>query len=66
MLIDNGTQGQWRRSTRCSTGACTAVRLAAGVVEVADSKLDESPVLRFGPGAWRQFVAAIRDGEFRS
>lgn len=54
---------EWHRSSRCSSGGCIAAR-RVDTVEVADTKLENSPVLRFGPESWRQFVAAVRDGEF--
>ncbi len=51
----------WRRSTRCSTGAC--VEIATGdTVLVRDSKLQASPVLEFDAAAWRGLLDDIRSG----
>ncbi len=48
----------WRRSTRCSTGACVEVGSDTRRVLVRDSKLgDGSPILEFTDLEWAQFVA---------
>jgi hypothetical protein len=53
--------GQWRRSTRCSTGACLLQRVADdGSVQVRDSKEHDGPVLTFDPAAWRAFIDAVK------
>lgn len=53
--------GQWRRSTRCSTGACLIQRVTDdGTVQVADSKQDDGPILTFEAEAWRAFIAAVK------
>jgi hypothetical protein len=55
----------WRRSTRCSNGACVEVANAGGYHLVRDSKADGSgPILEFENGVWSTFLAAIRDGVF--
>jgi hypothetical protein len=41
--------------------------LAAGRTGVRDGKLGaSSPVLAFGPEAWRAFVAGVAAGQFRA
>lgn len=58
-------QSQWKRSTRCSLGDCVEVRVAAGHVEVCDSKQPDGPVLRYPADVWRHVVdAAKRDGSW--
>ena len=56
-------QGQWRRSTRCSTGACVEVAEGSDAVLVRDSKLPDGGNLRISHVAWTAFIAAIAVGE---
>jgi hypothetical protein len=56
-------QGQWRRSTRCSTGACVEVAEGSDAVLVRDSKQPEGGNLRISHVAWMAFIAAISVGE---
>jgi hypothetical protein len=55
----------WRRSTRCSNGACVQVAETSGAVLVRDSKLDQSPILRFDTAAWGEFLVAVKTGVLR-
>ncbi len=52
----------WRRSTRCSTGACLEVRRGGkdDGVQVRDSKDANGSVLTFGQDAWRAFIDAVK------
>lgn len=52
----------WRKSMRCSTSACVEVATTDAAVHVRDGKSVESPVLTFGPGSWRAFVASLTSG----
>ena len=57
--------GEWRKSTRSSTnGSCVEVRRSAGTVQVRDTKDRRGPVLAFPPGAWQEFIGAVRAGSF--
>jgi Domain of unknown function (DUF397) len=59
----HGAQGQWRRSTRCSTGACVEVAEGVDAVLVRDSKQPEGGNLQIDHVAWMSFIAAISAGE---
>ncbi|SBT49391.1 DUF397 domain-containing protein [Micromonospora narathiwatensis] len=55
---------QWRKSSRSSGQGGNCVEVAdnlPGVVAVRDSKDPGGPVLVFGPGAWRAFVARVAE-----
>lgn len=67
--------GMWFRSSRCESFHCAEVsfrksshcesancaEVAAGdVVLLRDSKDPDGPVLEFGAGAWRRFLAGLR------
>jgi hypothetical protein len=58
------TQLAWRRSTRCSTGACVEVSRTAESCLVRDSKQTEkSPILSFGVTQWMEFISAVKADE---
>lgn len=55
----------WRKSSFSFSNGTNCVQAGDGTGTVAgrDSKLgDASPVLTFGPGAWRAFTAAVKAG----
>jgi hypothetical protein len=54
----------WRRSSRCSTGACLAFAADSDAVYVRDLKQDDGPVLRLSHAAWRDLINGIKGGEF--
>ena len=54
----------WRRSTWCSESGCVEVASTGTGSLMRDSKLDDSPVLRFDRDSWAAFVAGVRAGEF--
>jgi hypothetical protein len=56
----------WRRSTRCSNGACVEVATLDRSVLVRDSKEIDGPKLAFASGAWMSFVATLKDGQLPS
>jgi hypothetical protein len=50
-----------RRSTKCESHHCVAVdRPAVDQVHMRDSKNPDGPVLTFGAGAWRVFLAGLK------
>ena len=56
----------WRKSSYSGNGG-DCVEVAAnipGTVAVRDSKDQGGPKLRFGDGAWRQFIEAVKAGRF--
>jgi hypothetical protein len=54
----------WRRSTRCSSNACVEVAMSEQAVFVRSSVHPEALNLSFSRECWREFVAALRAGEF--
>jgi hypothetical protein len=55
---------EWRRSSRCGTGACLAFAADPDAVYVRDLKQDDGPVLRLSHAAWRDLINGIKGGEF--
>ncbi len=55
----------WFKSSRSAqNGACVEVAFTVDAVAVRDSKNPGGPILRFGTGAWREFVRSVRSGAF--
>jgi Domain of unknown function (DUF397) len=54
----------WRRSRFCSGGACVEVARSGSSYFVRDSKIAQSPVLRFTEAEWRAFAQGMRAGDF--
>jgi hypothetical protein len=54
----------WRRSGRCSNGACVEVAVAGNRVHLRDSKDPDGPRLTFTAEEWRGFVADVRADRF--
>ncbi|MFC4335498.1 DUF397 domain-containing protein [Salininema proteolyticum] len=49
---------EWKKSSRSGhNGACVEVRLADKAVEVKDSKLSDSPVLRASSADWQAVLS---------
>jgi len=60
-----GTRAQWRKSSRSSdTANCVEVAISATEVDVRDSKDQRGPVLSYAAPSWREFLTAVRVGEF--
>ena len=54
----------WRRPSTCESSGCVEVALDVPYVVVRDGNHVMGPVLKFTPGEWREFVDAVRRGEF--
>ncbi len=59
-----GLSNRWRKSTRSGDTACVEARALDDTTEIRDSKDQTGPVLSFTHTAWRDFVNAVRRGEF--
>jgi hypothetical protein len=60
----SGEPPQWRKSSRCGTGACVEVATGDTVVGMRDSKDPHSPALSFSHAEWRVFIDGVKDGNF--
>ncbi|GAA2119315.1 DUF397 domain-containing protein [Streptomyces synnematoformans] len=59
------SRSEWFKSSYSGqNGECVEVRLGADGVGVRDSKDPEGGMLGVGCGAWADFVAALKRGEF--
>jgi hypothetical protein len=54
----------WRRSTKCDSGLCVEVAMAAGAALVRDGKRPDEPHLRFLRDSWQDFLTAVKAGEY--
>jgi hypothetical protein len=65
MADPQDSNAQWRRSTRCGTGACIEVAKVGSSYIVRDSKDPHGPTLRFSPAEWHAFEEGVKAGDFR-
>ena len=55
------TDMNWRKSSYSGNGGSSCIEVASGnAVMVRDTTDRTGPVLRFTPGAWRQFAAGLK------
>lgn len=54
----------WRRSTKCDSGMCLEFAVNERSALVRDSKRPAGPQLSFGPESWKDFVSAVKAGEY--
>jgi|tagenome__1003787_1003787.scaffolds.fasta_scaffold19168366_1 hypothetical protein len=54
----------WRKSTFSTQGECLEVAFVEDIVMVRNSRYRTQPHLAFQAGAWRAFLAGVRDGGF--
>ena len=54
----------WRRSSRCSSGACVEVAMAGDTVYIRDSKQEDGPTLQFDASEWEAFRLGVIAGDF--
>jgi hypothetical protein len=52
----------WQKSSFCSGGACVEVAFVDDEVLTRDSKVADSPALRFTRTQWGAFAEAVRTG----
>jgi hypothetical protein len=63
--VSNVDSTRWFKSSRSAgNGACVEVAFLSGAVAVRDSKHPTGPVLGFEGNAWRNFIEAVRTGEY--
>jgi hypothetical protein len=56
---------QWTKSSRSvSNGNCVETATIDGMLAVRDSKDPDGPILTFTYGAWRAFLADVREGSY--
>jgi hypothetical protein len=54
----------WQKSPFCAGGGCVEVAFAGDQVAMRDSKLADSPVLRFTREEWDAFAEAVKKDAF--
>jgi hypothetical protein len=65
MNHEREAHAQWRKSSYSSdTANCVEVALSVAHVGVRDSKDPDGPVLTYATQSWRDFVIAVRAGDF--
>lgn len=64
MTTEEHTLPAWRKSSRCSNGACVEVATLDSSVMMRDSKESTGPSLTFSHAGWADFLGAIKDGQF--
>jgi hypothetical protein len=62
---------RWIRSSYCAQGTCIVAGWSPGAypqdgILIRDSKIEDGPVLQFSAAAFRNFVAAVKAGEFQA
>jgi hypothetical protein len=63
--VSNNSDLLWVKSSRSTgNGQCVEVAAMPGCTVMRDSKDPGGPVLQFHTLSWRQFVDAVRVGEF--
>ncbi|GAA1849289.1 DUF397 domain-containing protein [Asanoa iriomotensis] len=63
-MTNSTTAPNWRKSSRCATGACVEVADVSDAVLMRDSKTPEAPALAFGRLGWNDFLFGVKNGEF--
>lgn len=65
MTHDKLSGAPWRKSSFSgNSGNCVEVAVTGSAIGVRDSKDRDGNVLSFTPGGWREFLAAVQDGQF--
>lgn len=64
-MLNSSPDGlEWRRSSRCNSGACVEVAWSDDTILVRESGNPGGDVLSIGARVWQEFISAIRDGRF--
>lgn len=58
------TELSWRVAKRCESGACVRVATSNGMILLGDSKRTDDVTLNYTPHQWKNFIAAIKNGDF--
>jgi hypothetical protein len=53
---------EWKKSSRCASGACVEVAETGFDVRVRDAKEHNGAVLSFTNGDWNNFIAQLKRG----
>jgi Domain of unknown function (DUF397) len=54
----------WRTALNCDGGACVQVAADQHSILIGSTRQPDGPVLVYSPDEWREFVAAIKKGDF--
>jgi hypothetical protein len=54
----------WIRISRCSSGTCLEIAVAADAVLIKDSKVVNGPILAVSRAEWQHFARSVKVGEF--
>ncbi|MEV0716432.1 DUF397 domain-containing protein [Asanoa sp. NPDC050611] len=63
-MTNRTTAPNWRKSSRCATGACVEVADLSDAVLMRDSKQPEAPALSFTRLGFNDFLVGVKNGEF--
>ena len=63
-MIKTTGESNWRRSKRCSSGACVEVARNGERFLMRDSKNPGVTPLNFDRAAWEAFLAGVKSDEF--
>ncbi|WP_436524560.1 DUF397 domain-containing protein [Actinoplanes sp. HUAS TT8] len=63
-MIKTTGESNWRRSKRCSSGACVEVARNGERFLMRDSKSPATGPLDFDQEAWAAFIAGVKSDEF--
>jgi hypothetical protein len=65
MALDTmAASAAWQRSPYCAGGSCVEIATDRGEILIRDSKLADSPILRFTREEWAAFAAGVKEDAF--
>jgi hypothetical protein len=65
-MTDTPEKITWKTSRHCGSGGCVEVAEASDAVHIRRSQSPHGPRLTVTRVAWRDFLAAVRAGEFEA